>query len=95
MARMSRWSPSSREVNISPIPMAKTTTPAICTMVSSRCSQSSVSKAEANHVKLIQEIRIAKIASAKPSSPTPTWLNSIASAKRAAAMPRATTYVRS
>src|SRR2546430_457592 len=49
-------------------PFAKIRTPIICTMVTTRKIQSSVSYAEENHEKLIQAQEIAKLAKPKPIS---------------------------
>ena len=45
------------------------TTPVICTIVVSRYTQSSVSYADANHVKLIHAHTTPNIANKKPNSP--------------------------
>ncbi len=68
MTELSRCLPLSREANIRGSPIAKTSTPIICTMVTTRKIQSSVSYAEENHEKLIQAQQIAKLAKPKPIS---------------------------
>ena len=50
------------EANIRGRPIASTSTPIICTMVTSRKTQSSVSYADANHEKLIQAQQMPKLA---------------------------------
>ena len=47
-------------------------TPTICSIVNSRYTQSSVSYAEANQLKLIHAQQMAKVAKANAASPAPT-----------------------
>ena len=56
------------EANIRGSPIAKTSTPIISTMVTTRKIQSSVSFAEENHEKVDQAQQIAKLAKPKPIS---------------------------
>src|SRR5689334_4835446 len=64
-------------------------------MVSTRYSQSSVSNAEANQLKLIQALTIANIASTKATTALPACPSATISAKYDAEVPTATTKVRS
>ena len=67
--RLSTWPPSSMEWNRAGSPSATMHTPTIWTIVTTRNTQSSVSKAEANQEKLIQAQMIAKTPMEKAMSP--------------------------
>lgn len=81
--------------NIAGSPSARMTTPAICTIVNSRKSQSSVSKAEANHEKLIQAQASENIAKPKPMIAGPVWPSAMPWAKRFPAAPNDAANARS
>lgn len=85
--------------NIAGSPSARMTTPAICTIVNSRKSQSSVSKAEANHEKLIQAQTSENIAKPKPKPKPmiagPVWPSAMPWAKRFPAAPNDAANARS
>ncbi len=70
-------------------------TPNICTIVASRKTQSSVSYADANQVKLIQAHDTAYVAKAKPITPSQTWSWARKLASSSAATPNPMTNVRS
>ena len=67
--RLSTWPPSSMEWKRAGSPSAAMQTPTIWTIVTTRNTQSSVSKAEANQEKLIQAQMIAKTPMAKAMRP--------------------------
>ncbi len=62
----SMTSPRSSEANSAGRPRATITTPTICTAVSTRKSQSSVTNADVNHVKFTQAHATTSIASRNP-----------------------------
>src|SRR5262245_60515475 len=62
MTRLLTWVPWSIESNIGGRPSVKMMTPTICTIVMSRYTQSSVSNAEANQLKLIHAHHTANVA---------------------------------
>src|ERR1700733_15050617 len=93
--RLLTCSPPAIEANTFGIPKVRTRTPTICSIVVSRYTQSSVSYAEANQLKLIHAQLTEKVANEKPASPAPMWLLTSMCANSDAATPKATTNVRS
>src|SRR5260221_12093384 len=83
------------EANMRGTPAASTSTPIICTMVTMRNSQSSVSYAEENHEKLIQAQQIAKLAKPKPTRPAMKWPSASTEADSEAARPKLVANVKS
>src|SRR5216683_3670613 len=95
MTELSRCPPRSMEANMRGTPAASTSTPIICTMVTSRVTQSSVSYAEENHEKLIQAQQIAKLAKPKPTRPAMKWPSASTGATSEAARPKQVANVKS
>src|ERR1700730_10681063 len=94
MARLSTCRPSAIDENTCGMPNASTSTPTICSIVVSRYTQSSVSYAEANQLKLIHAQHTENVANTKPASPAPTWPDASMCASCDAATPKAMTNVR-
>ena len=96
MTQLSTWSPCSSDSNIVGQAEGQHSTPTICTIVVSRKSQSSVSYAEANQVKLIHAQRDRERREAEADhSRRVTWSSTSAWASSSAATPKAMTKVRS
>src|SRR5579864_4852414 len=95
MTELSRRPVRSMEANMRGTPAASTSTPIICTMVTMRNSQSSVSYAEENHEKLIQAQQMARLAKPNPTRPAMTWPSASTEAASEAARPKLVANVKS
>ena len=95
MTPVSRLPPSSMEEKTAGRPIATTRTPAIWTMVRTRKSQSSLSNAEANQVKLIHAQTTAIMLTTKPMTAADACPEVMPCASSLPATPNAATKVRS